>query len=189
MTIAATVWVLQPLKIRRTHKYVAWTLASGIFWIFFLLFLKSIQPTACFKCVNTQRGVVEQRHQYFCQTVITDVRFFSRNEKKIQRNMELCCGWLWEDLVKKKLSISYSLRGYSSLYSTFVLCSRFKVTSRGKRGDIFTLFNFSLGTNPSPKVSVDRTVNKMLNRQKGWLQIMNHSPPRLSSRGSASLCP
>lgn len=62
---------------------------SGIFWILFLLFVKSIQPTACFKCVNTQRGVVEQKHHYFffffCQTVVTDVRIFKRKEEESQK--------------------------------------------------------------------------------------------------------
>lgn len=34
------------------------------FWVFFLS-MKSIQPTACLKCMNTQRRVVDQKHHYF----------------------------------------------------------------------------------------------------------------------------
>lgn len=168
MTTAATVVMLHTLKICRTHKYVheAWTLTSGIFGgIFFLLFVKSIHPTACFKCVNTQRGVVEQRHHYFCRTVITVVTFFFKEKKEKKTKKYGALPWMAlrrSSEQKEELVISYSLIGYLSLYSTSILCCplKFSVTSKGKRDNIFPLFSLGLGIDPLSKVSLDWTANK-----------------------------
>lgn len=150
---------------------------SGIFWILFLLFVKSIQPTACFKCVNTQRGVVEQKHHYFfffCQTVVTDVRIFKRKEEESQKkNVALLVFEMIQQTRRaryflhfisfKRVSVLPFYPISSSLYSPSIPYPplRVSVTGGGRRDNIFPLLDQSAGPDPLSKVQVHRTANKM----------------------------
>lgn len=153
---------------------------SGIFWILFLLFVKSIQPTACFKCVNTQRGVVEQTHHYlkkyffFCQTVVTDVRIFKRKEEESQKKyvallvFEMIQQTRWARyflhfISFKRVSVLPFYPISSSLYSPSIPYPplRVLVTGGGRRDNIFPLLDQSAGPDPLSKVQVHRTANKM----------------------------
>lgn len=145
---------------------------SGIFWILFLLFVKSIQPTACFKCVNTQRGVVEQKHHYFlffffCQTVATDVRIFKRKEEESQKkNVALLVFEMIQQTRRaryflhfisfKRVSVLPFYPISSSLYSPSIPYPPLRVLVT-----IFPLLNQSAGPDPLSKVQVHRTANKM----------------------------
>lgn len=115
-----------------------------------------INTAHCLFQVNTQRGVVEQKHHYFffffCQTVVTDVRIFKRKEEESQKKyvallvFEMIqqtrrARYFLHFISFKRVSVLPFYPISSSLYSPSIPYPplRVLVTGGGRRDNIFPL--------------------------------------------------